>query len=62
MDSKIILNGEVTYTYPRLSTVYTRRIAKFADGSLKIWSETWGRWVSLRPLITRMETVRFTWS
>jgi hypothetical protein len=57
---KIILDGEITFTYPKLPAL-TRRIAKFADGQVRMWSETWDRWVVLRPMINRMDTFKIIW-
>ena len=61
MESKIINSGEITFAYPKLPAL-TREVAKFADGTVRIWSETWSRWVTLSPMIKRMETVKITWS
>lgn len=61
-ETKIISNGEISFTYPKIPDVYTRRIARFADGQVRIWSETWSRWTSLRPLADRFDHMNITWS
>lgn len=60
-ETKIILNGEIVFTYPKLPAM-RRRIAKFADGQLRMWSETWSRWVPIRPMINRMDTFNIIWN
>lgn len=61
-ETKIISDGEITFTYPKLPGPLRRRVARFADGQVRMWSETWSRWVPLKPMASRWTSFNIIWN